>query len=64
MRVYLRFFIYILNRYRAPELLLGATDYGVGIDLWSAGCLLAEMFTGRPILPGRTEVKFQSFLDF
>ncbi|KAI4352758.1 hypothetical protein L6164_006979 [Bauhinia variegata] len=43
--------------YRAPELLLGATAYGVGIDLWSAGCLLAEMFTGIPIMPGRTEVE-------
>ncbi|KAI4345154.1 hypothetical protein L6164_012306 [Bauhinia variegata] len=43
--------------YRAPELLLGSTDYGFGIDLWSAGCLLAEMFTGRPIMPGRTEVE-------
>lgn len=43
--------------YRAPELLLGSTDYGVGIDLWSAGCLLAEMFIGRPIMPGRTEVE-------
>ncbi|KAE8729376.1 putative serine/threonine-protein kinase [Hibiscus syriacus] len=43
--------------YRAPELLLGSTDYGVGIDLWSAGCLLAEMFAGRPIMPGRTEVE-------
>lgn len=43
--------------YRAPELLLGSTDYGVGIDLWSAGCLMAEMFAGRPILPGRTEVE-------
>ncbi|XP_059624413.1 probable serine/threonine-protein kinase At1g54610 [Cornus florida] len=43
--------------YRAPELLLGSTDYGVGIDLWSAGCLLAEMFMGRPIMPGRTEVE-------
>lgn len=42
--------------YRAPELLLDATDYGAGIDLWSAGCILAEMFVGRPILPGRTEV--------
>lgn len=42
--------------YRAPELLLGATDYGVGIDLWSAGCVFAEMFTGRPLMPGRTEV--------
>ncbi|OMP12255.1 hypothetical protein COLO4_03363 [Corchorus olitorius] len=43
--------------YRAPELLLGSTDYGVGIDLWSAGCLLAEMFAARPIMPGRTEVE-------
>ncbi|KAL2339424.1 hypothetical protein Fmac_007364 [Flemingia macrophylla] len=43
--------------YRAPELLLGSTDYGYGIDLWSAGCLLAEMFVGRPIMPGRTEVE-------
>ncbi|XVF29843.1 hypothetical protein REPUB_Repub16aG0005700 [Reevesia pubescens] len=43
--------------YRAPELLLGSTDYGAGIDLWSAGCLLAEMFAGRPIMPGRTEVE-------
>lgn len=48
--------------YRAPELLLGATDYGVGIDLWSAGCLLAEMFVGRPIMPGRNEVIKQTFL--
>ncbi|KAL9668426.1 hypothetical protein QQ045_002807 [Rhodiola kirilowii] len=43
--------------YRAPELLLGATDYGVGIDLWSAGCLMAEMFEGMPIMPARTEVE-------
>ncbi|WOL00494.1 hypothetical protein Cni_G09207 [Canna indica] len=42
--------------YRAPELLLGTTDYGVGIDLWSAGCLLAEMFSGKPIMQGRNEV--------
>lgn len=42
--------------YRSPELLLGSTDYGFAIDLWSAGCLLAEMFVGRPIMPGRTEV--------
>ncbi|KAI9106924.1 hypothetical protein K1719_022452 [Acacia pycnantha] len=43
--------------YRAPELLLGATHYGVGIDLWSAGCILAELLTGKPIMPGRTEVE-------
>lgn len=42
--------------YRSPELLLGATHYGVGIDLWSAGCILAELLSGRAIMPGRTEV--------
>ncbi|XP_074590897.1 putative serine/threonine-protein kinase At1g54610 isoform X2 [Curcuma longa] len=43
--------------YRAPELLLGATDYSVGIDLWSAGCILAELLARKPIMPGRTEVE-------
>ncbi|KAL6603190.1 hypothetical protein ACP70R_043551 [Stipagrostis hirtigluma subsp. patula] len=43
--------------YRAPELLLGATDYGVGVDLWSAGCVLAEMFLGEVLMPGGTEVE-------
>ncbi|KAJ6838139.1 putative serine/threonine-protein kinase [Iris pallida] len=43
--------------YRAPELLLGATYYGVGVDLWSAGCILAELLAGKPIMPGRTEVE-------
>lgn len=42
--------------YRPPELLLGATLYGTGVDLWSAGCILAELLAGRPIMPGRTEV--------
>lgn len=45
--------------YRPPELLLGATEYGVGVDLWSAGCILAELFAGKPIMTGRTEVKFR-----
>ncbi|CAL0300061.1 unnamed protein product [Lupinus luteus] len=43
--------------YRPPELLLGATEYGVGVDLWSAGCILGELLTGKPIMPGRTEVE-------
>lgn len=42
--------------YRAPELLLGATEYGPAIDLWSCGCIVAELFAGKPIMPGRTEV--------
>ncbi|KAJ0428306.1 putative protein-serine/threonine kinase CMGC-CDK-CRK7-CDK9 family [Helianthus annuus] len=43
--------------YRPPELLLGATHYGVGVDLWSAGCILGELYAGKPIMPGRTEVE-------
>ncbi|KAE8687416.1 putative serine/threonine-protein kinase [Hibiscus syriacus] len=43
--------------YRPPELLLGCTDYGAAVDLWSAGCILAELFAGKPIMPGRTEVE-------
>lgn len=43
--------------YRPPELLLGATYYGAGVDLWSAGCILAELLAGKPIMPGRTEVE-------
>ncbi|KAI4350026.1 hypothetical protein L6164_010554 [Bauhinia variegata] len=43
--------------YRPPELLLGATDYGVGVDLWSAGCILGELLAGKPIMPGRNEVE-------
>ncbi|XP_056162773.1 probable serine/threonine-protein kinase At1g09600 [Syzygium oleosum] len=43
--------------YRPPELLLGSSDYGVSVDLWSSGCILAELFAGKPIMPGRTEVE-------
>ncbi|MCL7048516.1 hypothetical protein MKW94_006533 [Papaver nudicaule] len=43
--------------YRPPELLLGATEYGVAVDLWSSGCILAELLAGKPIMPGRTEVE-------
>lgn len=50
--------------YRPPELLLGATYYGVGVDLWSAGCILAELLAGKPILPGRTEVETLSLIIF
>ncbi|KAK8951500.1 putative serine/threonine-protein kinase [Platanthera zijinensis] len=43
--------------YRPPELLLGAQDYGISVDLWSSGCILAELLAGKPIMPGRTEVE-------
>ncbi|KAG7541828.1 Protein kinase-like domain superfamily [Arabidopsis thaliana x Arabidopsis arenosa] len=41
--------------YRPPELLLGASHYGVGIDLWSTGCVIGELYAGKPILPGKNE---------
>ncbi|GMI78203.1 IMPAIRED IN BABA-INDUCED STERILITY 1 [Hibiscus trionum] len=43
--------------YRPPELLLGSTNYTAAVDLWSAGCVFAELFLGKPILQGRTEVE-------
>ncbi|ERN06520.1 probable serine/threonine-protein kinase At1g54610 [Amborella trichopoda] len=43
--------------YRPPELLLGSTDYGASVDLWSVGCVFAELLLGKPILQGRTEVE-------
>ncbi|OVA14918.1 Protein kinase domain [Macleaya cordata] len=43
--------------YRPPELLLGATHYSIAVDLWSTGCILAELYAGKPIMPGRTEVE-------
>ncbi|KAH0649968.1 hypothetical protein KY284_029880 [Solanum tuberosum] len=43
--------------YRPPELLLGSNYYGVGVDLWGVGCVLGELFTGKPIMPGKTEVE-------
>lgn len=42
--------------YRPPELLLGASHYGVGIDLWSTGCVIGELYAGKPILLGKNEV--------
>lgn len=41
--------------YRPPELLLGERDYGPPIDLWGAGCIMAEMWTRSPIMQGDTE---------
>ncbi|KAK6913299.1 Protein kinase domain [Dillenia turbinata] len=43
--------------YRPPELLLGSTNYGATVDLWSVGCVFAEILFGKPILKGRTEVE-------
>lgn len=38
--------------YRAPDVLLGSRTYSTSIDIWSAGCIMAEMLTGRALFPG------------
>ena len=44
---------YVATRwYRAPEILLGSTSYTKGVDMWAVGCIVAEMFYGKPLLPG------------
>ncbi|XP_048264893.1 glycogen synthase kinase-3 beta isoform X1 [Bombus terrestris] len=48
---------YICSRYyRAPELIFGAIDYTTKIDVWSAGCVVAELLLGQPIFPGDSGV--------
>jgi serine/threonine protein kinase len=48
---------YICSRYyRAPELIFGATEYTNAIDVWSIGCVIAELVLGVPIFPGESAV--------
>jgi len=52
--------VHLTNRvitlwYRPPELLLGSTKYGPAVDMWSVGCIFAELLYGKPILPGKNE---------
>ena len=48
---------YICSRYyRAPELIFGATEYNNSIDVWSVGCVVAEMLLGQPLFPGDSGV--------
>lgn len=49
-------YTYIQSRfYRAPEVILGL-PYCAGIDMWSFGCILAELYTGFPLFPGKDEI--------
>lgn len=40
--------------YRAPDVLLGSRNYSTSIDMWSVGCIMAEMYNGKPLFPGKT----------
>jgi len=41
--------------YRPPDVLMGSKHYNTSVDMWSAGCIFAEMLTGRPLFPGTSE---------
>lgn len=46
---------YVATRwYRAPELLLGETNYTPAVDIWSVGCILAELIIKKAFLPAKT----------
>ncbi|XP_042487468.1 cyclin-dependent kinase G-2-like [Macadamia integrifolia] len=42
--------------YRAPELLLGSKQYSTAVDMWSLGCIMAELLAKEPLFPGKAEV--------
>ena len=43
----------LIRWYRAPEVMLTFKEYTRAIDIWSVGCVLAEMLSGKPLFPGR-----------
>lgn len=48
---------YVSTRwYRAPEVLLRSTSYNSPIDVWASGCIMAELYTRRPLFPGTSEI--------
>ncbi|XP_046883946.1 serine/threonine-protein kinase MAK-like [Hypomesus transpacificus] len=48
---------YVSTRwYRAPEVLLKSSSYSSPIDIWAVGCIMAELYTLRPLFPGNSEV--------
>lgn len=52
-----RVYTYLQSRfYRSPEVILGL-PYGTPIDMWSLGCILAELYTGCPLFPGEDEIE-------
>lgn len=57
-----RCYTYLQSRYyRSPELLLGR-NYDVAIDMWSMGCILAELYLGTPLFPGNSEIEMLTMI--
>ena len=52
----------ITRWYRPPELLFGSVFYSTAIDIWSCGCVLAELLSGSPLFPGDTEIETLLFI--
>ena len=42
--------------YRSPEILLGGRQYSTGVDMWSVGCIFAELMLRTPYLPGESDM--------
>lgn len=57
---------YVATRwYRAPEILLGSTQYSKAVDMWSIGCIHGELMSGQPLFPGETTMdQLERILDF
>ena len=48
---------YVASRwYRAPEILLASPKYTKGVDMWSIGCILAELYLRRPLFAGKSDI--------
>jgi mitogen-activated protein kinase 15 len=44
---------YVSTRwYRAPELIIGSNHYHEGVDMWAVGCIVGELYSGKPLFPG------------
>jgi mitogen-activated protein kinase 15 len=48
---------YVSTRwYRAPELIIGSNHYSEGVDMWAVGCIVGELYGGRPLFPGTSTI--------
>lgn len=56
---------YVSTRYyRAPEIMLTWQKYDVAVDIWSTGCIFAEMLEGKPLFPGKDRTSLIHFRRF